>query len=458
MKGDADGSAATLPSDALVDGSTSSSGSAIIDAANDARRYVLHRERHLRAALGTYRFFVYAGAPFDAMSSELLLPGYNSTYVGVPGVGIEPSKPLFAEYTAPVWIHRALLSDSSRTLNPDEADLFFVPLYLAISESQPSHTARLTAWLSALQQSPHFQRSTGTDHIIAPQVISPQVAATSGLAQVRKLLELGFTGAFEVNNEWTAGWSWNRTIVMPYVANPFLTPIEAANASMLEYVGRKRNISIYYVASLRHLSDGLAGCNRAKLRDLESYPNAYIRVAKRSYHLVPQDEYASGVQNGPFCPLTCGDTPTSRRTFDAFAAGCVPIIVGRRLFGLCEPPCRNKGWFTVVGPSFPHLPFSGLWMNWSVFPMIEEKELYDQKSSQGVRDLFRGSVIGFGGEDSALRARAYMYTQLRSMIYGWGDYRTSTAFGDASRRMMEAALLRLRRVDVEALPTSKPMN
>ena len=113
MNGDADGSAATLPRDALVDGSTSSSGSAIIDAANDARRYVLHRERHLRAALGTYRFFVYAGAPFDAMSSELLLPGYNSTYVGVPGVGIEPSKPLFAEYTAPVWIHRALLSDSS---------------------------------------------------------------------------------------------------------------------------------------------------------------------------------------------------------------------------------------------------------------------------------------------------------------------------------------------------------
>jgi hypothetical protein len=217
------------------------------------------------------------------MSSDLQLPGYNSTYVGFPGVGIEPSKPLFAEYTAPVWVHRALLSDSSRTLNPDEADLFFVPLYLAISESQPSHTARLTAWLSALQQSPHFQRRTGADHIIAPQVISPQVAATSGLAQVRKLLELGFTGAFEVNNAWTAGWSWNRTIVMPYVANPFLTPIEAANASMLEYVGRKRNISIYYVASLRDMSVGLSGCNRAKLRDLESYPSSTTRIRAKAF-------------------------------------------------------------------------------------------------------------------------------------------------------------------------------
>lgn len=412
-----------------------------------AQREADARVEELRLALGPYRFYVYEGTAFDGMSSALPLPEYNVTYVGIPGVGVENTSRtysgIFAEYTAPVWVHRALLDDPMRTSNPDEADLFFVPLYMAISESQPSHKERLNDWMAALRQSWHYKRKNGADHIIAPQAISKEMPVSSGLSHVRELLRLGFTGAFEMNAAWTSGWERSRTIVMPYVANPYLTSIEVADTSAQDYIGRDRNTSFYYFASLRDWSIGRAGCQRAKLRPLENYPNASVKIAKRSQHLVPQDEYALAIRRGEFCPLTCGDTPTSRRTFDAFVAGCVPLIVGTRLFGLCEPPC-HKGWFDVVGSEFPHLPFADLWMNWSIFPTVNEQQVYDQKSNQGVRDLFSAAVVGFGGKSGALKARAHMYARRSYLVYGWGDYRNSKRFGNASRLMIEAALWKLR--------------
>ena len=84
-----------------------------------------------------------------------------------------------AEYTTPVWVHRALLSDPARTTDPDEADVFFVPLYLTISHSLPSHS-NAPNWLGALEHSRHFRRSGGADHIIAPQVVSREMAALLG--------------------------------------------------------------------------------------------------------------------------------------------------------------------------------------------------------------------------------------------------------------------------------------
>ena len=428
-----------------------------------AMMHASERAAALQSALGAYRFYVYEGDAFANMSSALPLPAYEAKYVGVPGVGgvgasNDSYSGIFAEYTAPVWVHRALLSDPARTTDPDEADVFFVPLYLAISHSLPSHRQRLANWLGALEHSRHFRRSGGADHIIAPQVVSREMAASAGLGQVRKLLEKGFTGAFEVNSGWTSGWSYNRTIVVPYVANPLLTPVASAFASLHEYATRNRTTSLFYVASLRDWSIDRAGCQRSRMRALETYPAARVKVAKRSQHLLGQDDYATGILSSSFCPLTCGDTPTSRRTFDAFAAGCIPIIVGTRMLGLCEPPCRNHGWFDVVGPSHPHLPFAGLWANWSIFPSVDEKQLYAERTSIGVHKLFRAAMDGLatqlgndgGGAISAMSAlRAHMYALRDMMIYGWGDYRTSTHFGMVARRMLEAALMRLRGTNVD---------
>ena len=101
-------------------------GFAAADPVADVVAEVVRREQQIAAALGPYKFYVYEGGAFDAISTDLLKT--------------VKSAPAFNEYRAPVWVHRALLADPHRTLDPLEADAFFVPAYLQISK-EASHTA-----------------------------------------------------------------------------------------------------------------------------------------------------------------------------------------------------------------------------------------------------------------------------------------------------------------------------
>jgi len=86
----------------------------------------------------------------------------------------------------------------------------------------------------------------------------------------------------------------------------------------------------------------------------------------------------------------CGDTPTSRRIFDAIVADCIPLIVGTRLWGRCEAPCHEGwGWF-VSGREHPHLPFRDTYVDYTRFPRVDEKLLYEDATKayeDAVRDV-----------------------------------------------------------------------
>ena len=69
-------------------------------------------------------------------------------------------------------------------------------------------------------------------------------------------------------------------------------------------------------------------------------------------------------------------TPTSRRIFDAIIADCIPLIVGTRLWGRCDPPC-HKGWgWSISGPDRPHLPFHDTFIDYTRFPRVDEAHFY----------------------------------------------------------------------------------
>ena len=59
---------------------------------------VARREKQLADALGPYKFYIYEGGAFDAISTDLLAKQGS----GTSGVLT------FNEYRAPIWIHRAL--------------------------------------------------------------------------------------------------------------------------------------------------------------------------------------------------------------------------------------------------------------------------------------------------------------------------------------------------------------
>mmetsp|Transcript_29600 Transcript_29600/g.66360 ORF Transcript_29600/g.66360 Transcript_29600/m.66360 type:complete len:332 (+) Transcript_29600:22-1017(+) len=122
----------------------------------------------------------------------------------------------------------------------------------------------------------------------------------------------------------------------------------------------------------------------------------------------------------------------------------------------------RPGWgWKVSGPEYPHLPFHGLWIDWSRFPMLDELALVSSGgastgASKGAAQVLEAALRPFahgagGSLHRALeRARAYLFATRRNLIYGSGDCATSTDFGLAPRRFLEAALFRVRNATVPA--------
>ena len=395
----------------------------------------------LQRAIGRYRFYIYEGSAVANMSSALPLPRITRDYVNVPKVGSSQLKNVFPEYTAAVWIHRALLQDPSRTLNADEAELFFVPAYLAISALHPGHAERLAAWSADIRASPHYQRRGGADHLFATSdVRGDDQMRLHGHVVARELLGAGYTGAFESIDGWTGGWHPERRIIVPYVANPFVT----SATRMADSMTRERRTSIFYYAHVRRAGERVSGCNRTAMTRLSEMrvPGFDLAQVYLGWSMLSQSAYAERIARAAFCPLTCGDTATSRRTFDAMAGGCVPILVGQRLWGRCVPPCRGNTSGAMSGSV--QLPWHGLWLNWSVFPSVDESALDRQASEDGVQQLFRDAMASVTDRGRLFSLREYMQATRDELVYGWGDYRTSSAFGLVGRRLVESALLQLR--------------
>jgi len=168
-----------------------------------------------------------------------------------------------------------------------------------------------------------------------------------------------------------------------------------------------------------------------------------------------ETSFAAHMFSASVCPLVCGDTPTSRRTVDAYLAGCVPLFVGTRLWGRCDPPCVPGWGWRVAGREFPHLPWHGLWIDWSRFPLLDEMALVSG-SPEDALSLLRHTLLplskqaGGNQQEALTRARAYMFATRRSLIYGSGECHTSNTFGLASRRLVEAALFKIRNIAVVA--------
>lgn len=81
-----------------------------------------------------------------------------------------------AQNMAEVWVHQALLRHPSRTLDPTEASLYYIPLYATVSsDAEPrigslrchgeTHQERINNALDYLEsESTYFTQFGGADH------------------------------------------------------------------------------------------------------------------------------------------------------------------------------------------------------------------------------------------------------------------------------------------------------
>ena len=114
----------------------------------------------------------------------------------------------------------------------------------------------------------------------------------------------------------------------------------------------------------------------------------------------------------------------------SFSAGCIPIIVGARLRGYCEPPC-HEGWGWGITNGLWHLPFADQ-INWTAFPEVNESAFVAnpyQTLQQQVFDVHTAEHKAY--------LRAQMEQYMPRMVYGWGNPVAPVQLGDVYTSIWE---------------------
>ena len=194
-------------------------------------------------------------------------------------------------------------------------------------------------------------------------------------------------------------------------------------AGLLNHSHRKANFC-FYAGDARPHAVEWGGCNRtgmiAPLRNRTDLGD--LRIVSPTNRLT-QDEYNGRMYTSEFCLILCGDTPTSRSLASAMLHGCIPLRIGSRLRGRCEPPCF-VGWGWKVTNGLMHLPFENK-INWTLFPEVDESAFTEDAASV-LQNFFQTT-----SEQTKAEIRAVMAETQFAWVYGWGNPVTSTEFGQA---------------------------
>lgn len=325
------------------------------------------------------------------------------------------------EEQAEIWLHRRLMKHPDRTEDPEEADIVIVCAYLhlnmyllGIKEEKQIIPMDVIDWGNLLRD----RIIPGKLHTIAIPTWNPTVSAQIGIKEMSRILDAfpvpTMALGFERNDKWSRV-PPDRIVPIPYVASP-----SVAREELLANFDTERLTNfVFYAGDHRKHADAWAGCNRSQLvHKLDGEENMDVKLRAKGQR-ISQSEYNTRMLTSDFCLILCGDTPTSRSLASAVLHGCVPLIIGSRLRGLCEPPC-HLGWgWTVAGKS--HIPFTNL-VEWD-FPELDEAKFGEDPMTELTK--------AFGNETRKNTVRNRMKEWHLAWVYGWGDPLTSNDFGMA---------------------------
>ncbi|XP_042475304.1 probable glucuronoxylan glucuronosyltransferase IRX7 [Macadamia integrifolia] len=237
-------------------------------------------------------------------------------------------------FAAEVAIHKALLSSDVRTLNPLEADFFFVPVYVSCNFSTVNgfpaigHARPLIA--SAIQlissEMPYWNRSSGADHVfVASHDFGPcfhtleDVAIADGVPEfLKKSIILQTFGV-----KYKHACQEVENVVIP----PYVSPESVR--STLEKVQKgsgERDIWVFFRGKMEVHPKNVSGrfySKRVRTVIWNKYNwNRRFYLKRHRY-----DGYQSEIVRSVFCLCPLGWAPWSPRLVESVALGCVPVII-----------------------------------------------------------------------------------------------------------------------------------
>ncbi|KAK9126593.1 hypothetical protein Scep_015439 [Stephania cephalantha] len=237
-------------------------------------------------------------------------------------------------FASEVAIHRALMRSEVRTLDPYEADFFFVPVYLNCNFSTengfPStHQSRRlisSAVRFVSSNMPFWNRSDGADHVfVASHDYGPCFhsiegdAIRDGIPEVlRKSI---FLQTFGVTFRHTCQEA-EHVLIPPYVPPGSLRSTEEGFP-----VDGKRVIPAFFRGKVEVHPKNFSG--RVYSKGVRTTIWRKFKRNRKFFYLRRHriEDYQSEIRRSVFCLCPLGWAPWSPRLVESVALGCVPVII-----------------------------------------------------------------------------------------------------------------------------------
>lgn len=246
--------------------------------------------------------------------------------------------PNVAEHTTDVWALAQLRHHPGRIYDPAAADLHIIGSALGASfhaaqlPGKPcghlrDHHRRVAAILDEIKNNTEFKRSGGRNWLFIDTDWNWNEVLTPEFDQVFRASHMLLATA-DQNISAFGRIAPQDTIVLPYKAHGLLDMPDPSFGSFIK-LPQHRHFSFTFHGKmdrlgpgsirplLKNITEGLEGTSVEDVSFYGENPVLFADVTART---------ATTMQESTFCFVPAGDTASSRRLFDALAAGCVPII------------------------------------------------------------------------------------------------------------------------------------
>ncbi|KAF9594207.1 hypothetical protein IFM89_028864 [Coptis chinensis] len=236
-------------------------------------------------------------------------------------------------FAAEVAIHKALLNSDVRTVDPLQADFFFVPVYLSCNFSTvngfPSMGHARPLLSSAVQlissTMPFWNRTQGADHIfIASHDFGAcfhsveELAIADGIPEFMKNSIMLQTFGVSFRHPCQA----EENVLIP----PYISPISLKSTLVKASGNGKRDIFAFFRGKMEVHPKNISG----------QFYSKGVRSAiwhkfsrNRKFHLKRErfEGYQTEIKRSVFCLCPLGWAPWSPRIVESVALGCIPVII-----------------------------------------------------------------------------------------------------------------------------------
>lgn len=267
-----------------------------------------------------YDFFINKFPPLKIFSYNITIDGMykrcKNNYCGENTT----TKNAHTFYFEKVLI-QALKSGLYSTKDPEEADLFHIPAYFGVFNMHKRNCDIESVILPTICEYPYYERYNGVDHVFV------QMLFTHNNVPITPSIEKNLPSMITLGDL-----KWNFTLENPReVWRNTQMPYNSNFKIFYDFEAKERPLKLFLIGqfNLQAFDRRSRVVRRALLKFLQSLPQSTViqTMRKSSTHNAGLFDIEAFMRHSDFCPVPHGDAPASKRLYDSFRTGCIPIIM-----------------------------------------------------------------------------------------------------------------------------------